>query len=312
VLEGENKDILGYLGNVPLNYEFEGRTLLASAARAWVVEEHCRGYSLLLSERYFSQKTVDLFLNATVGPVASVAFCVYRSFQVPAGAWDRSAFWITNYQRFSENWLTMKALPLAKPLSYLLSVGMMVKDKLSSSQLHRQSCEDLKVCTEVDDRFDLFWKELRKVNAHLLMGVRTREVLEWHFKYALRDNKAWIVTAGKGFALSAYAVFLRYDNPRFGLQRMRLVDFQTLDGNMAPLVPMLAWALRRCRREGIDMLESIGFSGEKWSIVSDCAPYTRRLPSWLYFCKVRDESLAKKLGNPTVWDPSQFDGDASL
>ena len=42
VLEGENKEILGYLGNVPLNYEFEGRTLLATAARAWVVEEHCR------------------------------------------------------------------------------------------------------------------------------------------------------------------------------------------------------------------------------------------------------------------------------
>ena len=206
----------------------------------------------------------------------------------------------------------MKALPVTKPLSYLLSVGLMVKDKLSSSQLHRQSCEDLTVCTEVDDRFDRFWKELRKLNAHLLMGVRTREALEWHFKYALRDNKAWIVTAGKGSGFNAYAVFRRYDNPRFGLQRMRLVDFQTLDGNMACLVPMLAWALRRCRREGIDMLESIGFSGEKWSIVSDCAPYKRKLPSWLYFCKVRDERLARKLANPTVWDPSQFDGDASL
>jgi hypothetical protein len=144
------------------------------------------------------------------------------------------------------------------------------------------------------------------------MAVRTREALEWHFKYALQQNKAWIVTVSKGSDLTAYGIFLRHDNPRFGLRRMRLVDFQTLDGDTAILVPMLAWAMGRCRSEGIDMVESIGFGPDKENVISKTAPHERKLPSWLYFYKARDRSLAEKLSDPNAWNPSQFDGDASL
>jgi hypothetical protein len=313
VLEGEDRTIVGYLGNIPLFYELEGQRLLASVAHAWVTDVRYRSYSLLLLEQYFSQKLVDLFLNATVGPLASESFAVFQSLPAPVGAWDRSAFWITNYQGFLEGWLATKAFPLAKPLSHLLSAGLFVKDTLARGQLRQHDTGvELELCADVDDRFDIFWEALRKINPHILMAVRTREALEWHFKYALRQNKAWIVTVGKGSDLTAYGIFRRHDNPRFGLRRMRLVDFQTLDGNTAILVPMLAWAVGRCRREGIDMVESIGFGTDKENVISKIAPHERKLPSWLYFYKTKDKSLAERLSDPNVWDPSQFDGDASL
>src|SRR5438445_13428882 len=126
VLEAEDKVIVGYLGNIPLYYEFGGQRLLASVAHAWVVDAHHRSYSLLLLEQYFSQTVVDLFLNATVGSAAAEAFSVFRSVPVPAGAWDRSAFWITNYRGFSANWLTVKGFTgnKLKLLSYPLSIGL--------------------------------------------------------------------------------------------------------------------------------------------------------------------------------------------
>jgi hypothetical protein len=137
-------------------------------------------------------------------------------------------------------------------------------------------------------------------------------MLEWHFRYSLHNNRAWIVTAGQDSVFTAYGIFLRQDNPTYGLTRIRLVDFQALDGNTAPLIPMLSWALERCRNEGIDMLESIGFRTDKSHVISKIVPYKRKLPSWLYFYKTRDESLAEMLSDPNVWNPSQFDGDASL
>jgi hypothetical protein len=313
VLECGGKQIVGYLGNIPLFYEFEGRRLLASVAHAWVVDTCYRSYSLLLLDRYFSQKTVELFLNATVGPAASDSFAVFRSLPAPVGAWDRSAFWITNRQGFLAGWLAKKAFPLAKPLSYGLSVGLFVKQACSKRTLNRPlTGVELQGCTEIDDRFDIFWDALRKGNPRVLLGVRSREMLEWHFKYALGNSKAWIVTASRGSVILAYGVFFRHDNQTLGLKRMRLVDFQTLDGNIAVLAPMLSWALERCRREGIDMLESIGFRADKRSVISKIAPYERKLPSWLYFYKTTDKSLAERLSDPNAWDPSQFDGDASL
>jgi hypothetical protein len=313
VLTDENQNIVGYLGNIPLFYELEGRTLLASVAHAWVTDARYRSYSIMLLERYFSQKVVDLFLNATVGPLASDSFAVFKPLPAPAGAWDRSAFWITNYQGFVEGWLATKAFPLSKPLSYVLSAGLFVKDTFARRQVRKHDTGiEVEPCADVDGRFDIFWDALRKTKSHILMAVRTREMLEWHFKYALRKNKAWIVTVSKGSDLTAYGIFRRHDSPRFGLRRMRLVDFQTLDGNTAILIPMLAWAIKRCRREGIDMLECIGFRTDIENVISKIAPHERKLPSWLYFYKARDKSLAEILIHPNVWNPSQFDGDASL
>ena len=64
VLERDDNQIVGYLGNIPLFYELNGQRLLASVAHAWVVDQQYRPCSLMLLDQYFSQKAVELFLNA--------------------------------------------------------------------------------------------------------------------------------------------------------------------------------------------------------------------------------------------------------
>jgi hypothetical protein len=93
---------------------------------------------------------------------------------------------------------------------------------------------------------------------------------------------------------------------------MRLVDFQALDGQIELLKPILFGALERCRREGIHMLESIGFCAQKQKIIESLSPYYRELSSWRYFYRTNDPSLAASLKDPRVWDATCFDGDASL
>src|SRR5579863_6132027 len=58
VLENADGAIAGYLGNVPLNYELEGKKLLAATTRAWVVDTPYRSYSPLLLGTYFQQPNV--------------------------------------------------------------------------------------------------------------------------------------------------------------------------------------------------------------------------------------------------------------
>jgi hypothetical protein len=312
VLEREDRKIVGYLGNIPLFYELGGQRILASVAHAWVVDARYRAYSLALLDLYFSQKSVELFLNATVGPAGFESFAVFQSLRAPVGDWDRSVFWITNYQGFLAGWLAMKAFPLAKPLSYALAVAPVIKQAFSNRRSSR-GCTgpELQMCKDIDSRFDVFWQALRRNNPNVLLGIRTREVLEWHLRYPLRNNQAWLLTAGKE-TVFAYGIFLRYDNPRAALKRMRLVDYQALDGSTTLLVPMLSWALEKCRNEDIHMLECIGFRPDKRNVITKIAPYERKLPCWLYFYKTRDKSLAERLSDSNVWDPSQFDGDASL
>jgi hypothetical protein len=93
---------------------------------------------------------------------------------------------------------------------------------------------------------------------------------------------------------------------------MRLIDFQSLDGNTSLLLPMILTALKRCRQENIHMLEFIGFSPQQADDIECLAPLWRKLPCWLYYYKVANQLLAENLANPNAWNASCFDGDSSL
>ena len=69
--------------------------------------------------------------------------------------------------------------------------------------------------------------------------------------------------AEPGSSLTAYAIFVRQDNPAHSLTRIRLVDFQSLGDDEELLHPLVCCALERCRQEGIHMLEAIGFPPEQ-------------------------------------------------
>lgn len=311
--ENEAGQVVGCITNIPLAYEFNGRSLAVATSRSFVVDSPYRAYSLSLLAHFFGQKNIDLFLNTTVNPQALKLQEMFRAARVPTGTWNRSAFWITNYRAFTASLMAKRKIYGAGLLSYPASAGLFLRDQISS-KLSRASTHKTRInlCTHFDDSFTVFWDRIRKQNPHRLLAVRSREVMEWHFQYALAKKRAWVLTASNGSEISAYAIFCRQDNPRLELQRMRLVDFQALPGQTELLSPMLAEALGICRSEGIHMIEAIGFSGEKERAIQDARPYFRELASWRYFYRATDLELAANLRKPEAWDPTCFDGDASL
>ena len=313
ILEDEDNQVVGSLSNIPLWYEFQEQKLTAASGHSWVVDSSYRSYALLLLDQYFSQKNVDFYIGTTLSSQASKAFGLFGSSRVPVGTWDRSAFWITQYRGFAASLLAMKAFPLTATLSYPLSLALWFKH-LPFNQTLKKRCDGAEVqpCGDFDGRFDAFWQALKSRDSHSLLAVRTQEVLRWHFRYPLLKKRLWILTITDLRGLAAYAVFCRQDNPGFGLKRIRLVDFQTLDGDTSLLLPMLSWALKRCREERIHMLELVGFGPQQGDSVDGLAPFQRRLPSWGYYYRVTSQSLAQSLADPKVWSPSLFDGDASI
>lgn len=313
IVENEEGEIVGYLGNIPLTFEFAGRQLLATTCYALVVDGQYRNYSLPLLSRFFGQNKVDLIVDTTVNANACRSHEVFRARRVPMGVWNESVFWITNHRGFLASWLLAKGIPLATTMSYPFSLGVRVKEMIWNREVrgHRNSIV-VRPSDTFDDRFETFWQELRRTQSHLLLATRSAEVLCWHFKHSLAEGRAWVGTVCAGSQILAYAIFHRQDNPTYGLKRMRLVDFQSLNGENESLAPLVRWGLEQCRMQGIHMLETIGLSPEKQQILDQLGPYKRELPSWLYFYKANDPTLAAKLEAANVWNPSWFDGDASL
>ena len=186
-----------------------------------------------------------------------------------------------------------------------------MKDALTAKSFPRSSIE-VTMATSFDARFDAFWSKLVEQNADKLLGFRDRQTLTWHFAGPLRDKQVWILTIERGGLLRAYCVLKRQDHPPSGLVRMRLVDYQSLEPEADLLSPMIECALHRCAAEGVYSLEHVGGDLPKMRAFDSIAPYRRKLPAWPYYYMAADAKLNEQLRDPSAWDPSTFDGDASL
>ena len=313
VCENEQDEIVGSIANIPLAVEFANRPLATATSRGLVVDARYRAYSFSLLSHFFGQKDVDLFVNTSVNEKVSRLHQLFHAVQVPAGTWNRSAFWITNYTGFSASLLHRKEFFGPQVCSYPLAGGLFVRDLLANKRARSKSAAaQVEWCTQFDERFNQFWEQLRKRSSGRVLTDRSRDVLEWHFKYALQKGEAWLLTVNQGPRLAAYGILCRQDNSAFALKRMRLVDFQCLDESRDSVKPLLAFALERCQREGIHMMEAIGFSSEKQQIIDSMNPHYRDLNSWRYFYRTNMSSLSASLREASAWDPTCYDGDSSL
>jgi len=169
ILESPQGEIAGYLGNIPINYEIEGKRLIAATTRAWVVDTPYRSYSPLLLATYFAQRNIDLFLSTTINEYSAPAYNSFQTLRVPVGTWDRAYFWITNYRGFAESFLRRKQM--GSGLGYALGKGIFLLDRIQGRQLPG-SATSIEPESEFDDRFEEFWQVLRKSKSHTLSALR--------------------------------------------------------------------------------------------------------------------------------------------
>ena len=312
VLEDADGTVVGSLGNIPSLYTYQDRELIAATGRGWVVASEYRGLALWLMDEYFHQQGVDLFINTTVNSLAVDPFSAFGSVRVPLGDWDTAAYWITRHRAFARTALRIKAVPLPGLLAIPAGALLRFKDAFGVRPLPTLAASVVVERADAfDSRFDAFWAELVRQNASKLLAVRDCQTLSWHFAGPIRTGQAWIFTASRNHLLRAYCVLKRQDHPQSGLVRMRLVDYQNLESE--DLLPgLLRAALERCKAEGIYALEHVGCDLPKMRSLDRFAPYRRKLPAWPFYYKAGDPMLDADLRKPEVWDPSAFDGDASL
>ena len=313
VLEDEDERIVGALDNVPCLYRFGGRTYVGAFGRGWVVDIRYRAFALLLQVKQRRQPDVDLRLTITASPRTSVLLTKRGWSPVPIGEWDRSVFWVTSYAQAVLRYLAAKmSRPVSAVARPLLYPPLLLTDLMSRfPRRFKIGCE-LGWSASFDERFDRFWEELESRNPRLLLSVRNRQTLLWHFKYALEQNRIWILTASDGPRLLAYAILQRQDARSVDLTRMLLIDFQSLDKDQDLTSAMFSYVLERCRRERIHVLENVGCWLEKRQPLVHRAPHRRALGNWCYLYQAANQELSSALQSADSWYPTQYDADASL
>ena len=308
-----NGKLVGFLGSIPAFCSFGGRRLLVTTANSWVVDEPYRSHSIALLKRFLGQREVDLFLNTTAGVASSKVWEALGAKRMPLSSYGDVLFWITAPREVVRALLIHKNIPAAGALSFPLGLALRIGHLLRPTTSREGKGSDVREIASFDSRFDVFWNELKQGSTRLL-SWRDAETLNWHFKYALAANRARIVILEAGSRITAYAILCRADKPDLGLKRYHLADFQSLDNSETQHAcgALLRHSLELCRKEGVHVLEAIGFAPEKRAALEKFAPLRRKFEAWPFYFKSRSAEIETALSAATAWDPSIYDGDGSL
>jgi hypothetical protein len=310
VLETEDREIVGCIGNIPLLYHLRGEHLMAASGRGWVVAPEYRGYALWLLDERFNQACVDLFIDTTIGPAASSAFNEFSN-RIPVGDWETISYFITSYSAFATRAMRKLNLPLARVLAPSAGAALRLKDVILGRGFPKtHSAYTIESTDRFDSRFDAFWDELLRQNPDKLLAARDGATLSWHYSVPMRRGRLWILTASQNRQLRAYCIFKRH-GATADVRRMRLVDYQTIDRDVDLLPDFLTVALRKCVAEDVCVLDKPGIGVGRTHAFDTLAPY-RRKQTWPYFYRAIDGGLAVELRQPKFWDPGEYDGDASI
>ncbi|HLI85953.1 MAG TPA: hypothetical protein VKV17_18710 [Bryobacteraceae bacterium] len=326
VLEAENR-LAGCVAGVPRNYVFGGERIRAIAECDWAVDKRYRSYALALWQRLARRNDVELLLSTTVSAASEPAYSAYHWSRAPVGQWDQAGFWVTGYGGFLRSALRRREVPLAAGLAYPLGAALWCRDRLlydgedrsltmAARKIFtsRDAAARKKRCAvewraDFDSGFDLFWQDLQQEKKDVLLAARDAATLAWHYQPGQARQNAWIVTASQGSRLRAYAIFVRRDQQRLGLRRMRLADFQALEEGAEAFQAILDRAIARCKAEGIHMLEDVGCFSDRLGFP---APHRRKLEAWAFYYKALSAGLIGTLADPARCDPTAFEGDLSL
>ena len=311
LLEDTGGRLVGSLLNVPTLYTFRGRELVCANGRGWAVTPEFRGFAPQLIYEYYNQAGAQIFINTTVGPAAAPLTSIFCD-RIPLGDFQTIAFWVTGYRGFATKALQKMYGRVAGVLGDPAAAALWLKDALTARTLPAVSSSIVvEFADGFDARFDAFWNELIRQNGDKLLAVRDSRSLAWHFAPIQRAGRLWIITAARHGLLRAYAV-LKRQKREDRIRRMQLVDYQTLEREEDLLPGLLQVALRRCKSENLSTLEQLGCGVPTRIAFDEYAPYRHKLKNWVFYYRAADPAIHAELARPEVWDPSEFDGDASF
>ena len=315
-VQEKDGEIVGYMGSIPLLYQYDDRTLLATTTTCYAVDPAYRASSLGLVGAFFRQPGCDLYLDTTATPAAGRIMQAFKAEPLPQTNYETVLFWILNAHEFLR--AGIRKLQVAGSIG---TVGALLGTPVLSSDIVmrrrkprpgavRLSCQLLKVEEIGDDFHDLWLRKLKE--RPRLLACRTPEILRWHFLIPHGRRKTHVLTCYLEGRLQGYMIVQTGIGGPFGLRRAMVSDLMVAGDQPGVITELFAGAYEIAKKSKSDVFEVLGFPEEVRQICRLWKPYSRKYPACPFFYKTDRPGLRELLVQEEAWYAGPFDGDTTL
>ncbi|MBT3305295.1 MAG: hypothetical protein HN377_02320 [Alphaproteobacteria bacterium] len=312
-------EMVGFFGNVPLLYEFDGNPVIVSDASLWGVHENFRSETPRLAEAYFGQTNVDLLLVTTAIKPTRRIFERFGASPVAQPDLDQVLYWVIDGTGFVRAGLRKKGQSgMASFFGGILG-GMVLNARLRLGG--RRPFAPLDGVTiirpeEIDAGFDDLWRRKTREYPGRLLACRTAAALKWHFSVGRFSELTRVICFHRpgenGTRLEGYAVLVREDAPGIGLKRLKVADLFVVGDDEAIISALLTASYEYGLAQRCHVLEVVGLPENLRGCVKKHKPLQRQMPTFPFYFKAQNTNLEGPLASADGWYVSAYDGDTTL
>ncbi len=315
----DSGEMVGFFGNVPRLYEFDGKPVIASDASLWGVDENFRSETPRLAEAYFGQTNVDLLLVTTAIKPTRRIFERHGASPVPQPDLDQVLYWVIDGGGFVRAGLRKKGLGGMASFFGGAFGGMALNARLRLGG--RRPFAPLDGITiikpdEIDAGFDDLWRRKIKEYPGRMLANRSAVALKWHFSVGRDCGLSRVICLhgpGEGGGrLEGYAVVVREDAPEIGLKRLKVADLFVAGDDAAAVSALLTAAFEYGIAQRCHVLEVIGLPENLRACVKTHKPMQRPMPTFPFYFKAASPDLSAPLARADGWYVTPYDGDSTL
>ncbi len=310
VIENNEKNIVGVILNLFMSYRLNNKTYKASVVSTWAVDHNYRSESMNLIFKWIYQKNVDLLVDNRRTERSAKILKSFKFKNVPTKDYEKIIYWILDYPNFIKSAIKKKIKIQVGPLSIIPAAMLKFYDFVMKRNMKFNLNKKTIKVESFDKKFDSFWDKLSKNNK--FMAERDSRSLEWRFARGIKEKRISVLTLSNEKNLIGYIIIMRDDNKKIGLKRMKIVDIQTSSNIEEDINDLIANAIEYARKEGIHILELMGFGENIREQALKMNPYTRTLSYSPFFYKIMSDELKNEFSDDIEWDACLFDGDGSL
>lgn len=315
VLELE-QTIVGYIGNVPRRYRFQGKALLVACARAFVVDAAFRRHALKLMAAFYSQEAADLFLFTGANPMAAPLYEMAQAKRLPQTEFNDALYWAVSAGGLISAALRKRDVPswAAKLVGgiagTLIDISLwFTRPKIGVNWGGRVSEVH---ASEIGPAFDDLWERWSATAGDVCAAERSSEQLRWQFGHPAVARAVTLLGIWQCEQLMGYVILMRWDADAVGLRRLMVVDLVAVGHQRQLIQVLMSAALAHARSTGVHVVQCTGLPNRVRESIRALSPRRRTLTDSAFYYFPNREALAGILSNEAGWYASMLDGDTSL
>lgn len=319
VLETTGKEIVGFLGLVPMKFKVGDRYVTAASGTTWAIDLPYRSCSFDLYKQYMSWGDGNLLLDTTAGEIAN-KFHTHLKLgmnKIPLDDFGKTFQWVLKPEALAARKFKGLAASGRAPrfMNNLLAVklaGFFGYIRFFGNNDIKFACAKLPVerVESFTDEFDRLWEDSK--SDYDITMVRDKEFLNWrHIKTPKIVGRSFAFACRDNGRLIGYIAIIKRGYANAGPGHFIVTDIFYPLGRPEVMFNLMNCAFGFAKDKGASTFEVSGFNPVVMERMRSQRPRIFNSSNWTYWYKAPKNEILDRCRKMTWW-PSGVDGDLNL